>query len=1083
MSWTVPNISTSQARVRVTRGGQSSTSGPFVVNAIPAVQLASAQCPGYVVISWNAISNATGYELLRKVGYDLVPVDTITATTYAFSGLPLDTEQYVAVRPLINGVGGYRSNAVMRIPNTGTSCGTVANGDLLLERIVTPLTGRQFTSTSLSASQNINVQVRNLGTAVIGSYQAFIRVAGGAWTSSAIQSNLGAGATSTISFPNINLSSPGAYSVELAVRNTSSTDPNRRNDSGKVVARQLANPVVDVTAGPVESFESVPRLFLFRDSIGLFQDTRWDFMRTGTLYGRLRTFVDSTVTLAGSQSLSLDADRNNAGTTNSLSGTFNLTGQNAASDEIRMEFEYRLHGRPKFPAANNVLVRGTDVSGWVPLFTFDTSLSTGARYRSGSLSVSDAMLTSNQSFSSSTGIQFNQSDTSVIAARDYGNGLTIDNIRLYRVVNDVALLGIDTPIAAACNLASPVPLRVRVANGTRIGQNNIPIAYRLDGGPVQQSLIASLAPKDTIFFTFPQLLNAAAPGQHILDVWVAQAGDTYAGNDSILRYAFRNQPLIDSFPYLENFEASEGNWFPSGRNASWAWGQPAGTNIRMAASGTKAWKTGLTRGYFDNEKSHLNSPCFDVSRLTSPMLSFSLAYDIENCGTTLCDAAWVEWTTDGNNWTKLGIAGDGYSWYDSVRYQAWTTEQQTRWRVATIPLPRVQGALRLRFVMQSDPGSVKEGIAIDDIHIYDKGAPVSGGVDALAARTVPASAAEVFFDANNGRLAAISPTNNALGNVTVTVSDHQPFIDSSTGRYLLPRSFVIQSEKPVEDSVFVKLYVSDNDVLRMLADTGCPQCSRAADVYRLGVLKYDDIDERLEDATMSNNLTGLYRFKKYSDIAWVPYDAGYYARFPVSGFSEFWFTDGGSESAFPPAEAAVQFNARRIDRSTVRLDWKSFVDTLVVGYEVQRAINNRGTFETIAAQNPQHLSPQANYSAEDKPTLSTGDSVFYRLKWRQLDGTIFYSGVRRISWNAENTVSIFPNPVTGGQFTIRYAANPGSQLGITLADVSGRVVFRQSFAAGGWDNTETISLSLPAGLYFLRGELNGNRLVEKLIFR
>src|SRR6185295_12331367 len=81
----------------------------------------------------------------------------------------------------------------------------------------------------------------------------------------------------------------------------------------------------------------------------------------------------------------------------------------------------------------------------------------------------------------------------------------------------------------------------------------------------------------------------------------------------------------------------------------------------------------------------------------------------------------VEYSADGITWLKLGTNGAGTNWYNK-NYSGnpvWNIESYTRWHVATIPLPTALNRLRIRIVMESDPFVSKEGIAVDDIHIYD----------------------------------------------------------------------------------------------------------------------------------------------------------------------------------------------------------------------------------------------------------------------------------------------------------------------------------------------------------------------------
>src|SRR5690606_29226235 len=120
--------------------------------------------------------------------------------------------------------------------------------------------------------------------------------------------------------------------------------------------------------------------------------------------------------------------------------------------------------------------------------------------------------------------------------------------------------------------------------------------------------------------------------------------DTYRNNDS-LAIEFTTVPLITAYPYLENFETDNGKWYAKGSNSSWQWGAPAGVNIRKAASGQKAWATSLYGSYNNSELSYLYSPCFDLSALQEPVISFSHIFFSET--TCTCDFHWLEYSMDG----------------------------------------------------------------------------------------------------------------------------------------------------------------------------------------------------------------------------------------------------------------------------------------------------------------------------------------------------------------------------------------------------------------------------------------------------
>ncbi len=717
--WGVPAINSGRCRLRLSKNGtaEQSVSGLFIINAQPVVQLGATQCPGYMQVEWGAVPNATAYEVMRKLGPVMAVIDTVTTTNYTLRGLSLDSTYYVSVRPVIDGMNGYRAVAVKRRPVDGDCSGSISDGDLMLQEVKAPLSGRMQTSSQLGSSEALTVTVRNLDDAPCNSYALAYSINGSTWQSQSFNDPLPANGTKAVSILGQDFSAIGDYAIRVAVVNQAIADSVQVNDSMVHYATQLPN--APVTLDFSDGFETIGFLNSIRDTAGIGDGRRWDYRNT-TDTGRIRSFVLYSTLVSGQRSISLDAYKSCPGNFNTLTGTFNMAGYNANNDEVRLEFDYIIHGLPKGTPGNELQVRGTDTKPYQVAYKYEISRQgVGNVVNSGSISLSDILLNTGDNFSSSTQIQFGQNDTSLIASRREGNGLTVDNVKLYTVQNDVQLLSVESPEPFNCGITWPMPLKVRVRNGVNQAQNNVQINYRLDGGSAVTETIASIAGKETIDFTFSNQLDLSKPGNHNIDVWLTATGDSYNKNDSILNYSIRNQPLIATFPYTEDFEANDGYWYTDGIKSSWAYGTPAAPKISAAASGQKAWVTNLTGNYNDDELSYLYSPCLDMSALTNPQFSFKLALDIENCGEILCDAAFVDYTKDGENWERLGDYGDGTNWYTDSNYRIWTIEDKTTWVEASIALPDTVSIRQLRFGLLTDPGSNKEGIGVDDIRIYD----------------------------------------------------------------------------------------------------------------------------------------------------------------------------------------------------------------------------------------------------------------------------------------------------------------------------------------------------------------------------
>ena len=894
-AWLPTGINSSQCLMRMSRNTttQQFTTGAFTINLQPQVQLSNVQCPGYIAINWNPVSNATSYTILRKKGpYMQTEAVGITDTTYTLRGLSLDSTYYVAVQPVINGVAGFRSIAVIRTPNSGSCTGNISDGDLMAERVESPVSGRQFTASQLGNSLPISLRLRNLDDVSATSYRVSYSLNNGPWQSQAMAVNIPANTSQVVTVPaTLNLAALGTYNLRVAVTNLAAADNIKGNDTISVNIRHLANAPVNLAAGFTDDFESSGIATVAKDSLGITPNEHWDFYNSSDT-GRLRTFVNSDITISGNRSVSMDVRQFVApAIVNMFTGTFNAGAYSTAANEVRLDFDYKIHGTPNSADSNRVWVRGSDTQPWLPLFTYDRSASPGAVKHSGTLSLTDVLIAGTQNFSSSTQLRFGQRDTTVIALNNYGSGVTLDNVKLFTVQNDVALDSMLTPVGAACNLSSS-PVKIRVYNGVTQTLNNVQVSYSFDNGPAVNEVIASLPGKTSLIYTFSQILNIPTPGAHNLKVWVTAAGDTYHNNDT-LSSLIRNEPLITSYPYLENFENGDGFWYSEGRNSSWQFGTPATRNVRNAASGTKAWKTNLIGSYNDNELSYLYSPCFDIAGLTTPMLSFSAVMDIENCGTTLCDAGWMEYSTDGgSSWTKLGNYNQGYAWYTDSARRIWNNQGDYRWHVTSIPLPVTTQPLRLRYVLATDPGTGADGLSIDDIHIFNYDYAIHSAGDAGPITQSVSGAQFVNFLQGSRIVAQIRPDGQTLGNTDVNVYIH-PVVDTASLQYYLQRSFMVNTAQVPADSVTARLYVLDSEVDSMVNARGCLVCSKPADVYRLGISKYDDSIQSNENGVLSDNVSGTWTFIPRSKVRWVPYDNGYYAEVRLRSFSELWFNDGG----------------------------------------------------------------------------------------------------------------------------------------------------------------------------------------------
>ncbi|WP_118951280.1 S8 family serine peptidase [Taibaiella helva] len=1096
--WYPPaGIASSQCLVKVQRSNtaQQSQSRAFTMAGRPVATLnpQSEQCPGAIKISWNAIVGAGGYRIYKKSGVDMIPLTTVTATSYTYTGLDPDSVYWVAVAPLINGSTGIRSVAINRRPSDGQCTGTTIHGDLRLARIQAPGSGRQFTASSLGAAQPLVVLISNLDDQMANQYRVAYQLNGGAWQSQVYTDPISPAGNRQITLGNIDLSAVGSYQLRVAVSNLALADPVAVNDTAVISIKQIANPVMNLSNGYDEGFEATgSQSVTGRSIMGIDGADKWDFTQSKPK-GRLQTFVNSAVTISGNRSVSMDNAGNQmydiAGSSyNTLTGTFNLSQYTTSNWEVRCEFDYLLHGVPKFDTGNKVWVRGSENDPWLPLLDYQIDTNNlGMVYHSGSLSLTDVLSAGGQNFSSGTQIRFTQYDTSRIAATYFGNGFTMDNFKLYLVTDDVQLLAIDSLYHYNCALGDQVPMKIRVRNGVNNTVYNVAVFYQVDGQPVASGLIDSIRGKDTASYTFSQPMNLSATGtRYNLSAWIYVATDTYRLNDSIMNFGVRNQPVIAAFPYLQTFEDNDGNFYAEGRNSSWAYGTPSSPLINHAASGAKAWKTNLSGSYSRLENAYLYSPCFDISGMAQPMLSFNLATDIEDPdGNNIFDEAYVEYSNDGQTWKRLGASGLGTNWYDNEVAQAWARSRQDYWHVATIPLPKDGPVISIRFVLQSDQGTEREGIAVDDIHIYDLQHPIfdQQQFPVAISKDIAAGQQADWISGTAIGLGLVNGT-SALGSTTVQDYKHTQFINDDSTQYYLPRNFVVQTAQAPGDSVLLRFYIPDEAMGIIRDDEQCYSCSKPREVQALGITKYDDPDKTVENNTLTDNQNGSYTFIAKEKIRWVPYDIGYYAEVKVKSFSEFWFNDGGPTGDQLLPANLFDFVAQHYGARQALLSWTSYIDVQTVRYEVQRA-DATLAFETVATVNAVGQNGQG-YSYIDTPVLN-GPAAYYRIRYTMQNGRQYVSLIRRVDWSdADGSVIVYPNPVRNGILNLDWFKGTGDGLQWSLFTSVGQKVYSGYANDNNYSGKYSFDLSkipLTPGLYILRVVSGKDKWEFKVVFQ
>jgi len=289
--------------------------------------------------------------------------------------------------------------------------------------------------------------------------------------------------------------------------------------------------------------------------------------------------------------------------------------------------------------------------------------------------------------------------------------------------NDVGISAVVTP-QSSCDIGTAT-VSVRMNNYGSDPQSLIPFKYNVNGvdagvSQPQDGFYTGVLGKDSSdVIEFDLTYSFLTPGEYEIAAYTQLEGDEDASNDTVFYYV--NNRLEPA--YSQNFEKWDGGWTvdTASQNPSWQFGTPAKPGFEGAASGKNAWITSLTGTYNLNEKSFLNSPCFDFSKLTSdPVIQFSLNYDLES----EYDGAALEISFDNEIWEKVGGLNDGINWYNELNVNnnlgaVWSGTSDG-WTFTRRKLVGTKGKseVHFRFRLDSDGVVPAGGIAVDDIRIF-----------------------------------------------------------------------------------------------------------------------------------------------------------------------------------------------------------------------------------------------------------------------------------------------------------------------------------------------------------------------------
>ncbi|MGQ0739320.1 MAG: T9SS type A sorting domain-containing protein [Bacteroidota bacterium] len=190
--------------------------------------------------------------------------------------------------------------------------------------------------------------------------------------------------------------------------------------------------------------------------------------------------------------------------------------------------------------------------------------------------------------------------------------------------------------------------------------------------------------------------------------------------------------------------------------------------------------------------------------------------------------------------------------------------------------------------------------------------------------------------------------------------------------------------------------------------------------------------------------------------------SGYARRNNINSFSQF----GIGILSGPLPVTLLSFDARRLTKVRVQVNWQTVTEQNNRGFEIERRLDGEPSFVQIGFAPTQ--APGGNSSSRIDYNYTDANGYagisYYRLKQVDIDNHFTYTHIKAVKGMGDTQVSVllYPNP-NHGQFTIRLDGVT-RQYEAVITDMGGKVV--RQLRLGNSNNVNVTGLS--AGTYIIR---------------
>jgi photosystem II stability/assembly factor-like uncharacterized protein len=345
-----------------------------------------------------------------------------------------------------------------------------------------------------------------------------------------------------------------------------------------------------------------------------------------------------------------------------------------------------------------------------------------------------------------TDLEINTEDN-IITASTFGRGVWQSPIPLAsKPTADIELYGVlSTSPNYTCDPENTMLIRVH-NNGTNT-ITAFDIVYTLSTqNPETRPWTGTLLPGQTSEITLNNLGTLDA-GENSLNINIVltSESDEYPENntDTFSISEIIPQNTASETNDLKTFEVSgEDNWVVKGDQDVWSIAVPNGTALNSAGSGSKAYTTNPNGNYASNKQAQLVSPCYDLTTVSSPVLKFSMAYQIEEDW----DYLYLEYTINkGATWNNLATYTGNNATLSAYEFDLESFANASsvifRYRFVTDTYVEEEGVVLDDFIIEGSTLNLEENIQ-NNINLYPN--PSNGNLTVTWKPTSEASNIKIY---------------------------------------------------------------------------------------------------------------------------------------------------------------------------------------------------------------------------------------------------------------------------------------------------------------------------------------------------